>query len=394
MKTEAGVQYPAEAYAHVPDPSKPSDWKIRLWDDSKKETPKQIGMAAAALSPGGFRGNQAKIPSEDLPGVKAKVRAAWKRVNPDAKPEDMPDVLKSDGTGGNMVERLLVRLGIKKSASALEGLEQVLEALKAEGVLKIGRKINAEKLGNMKEIHQSLGQLIDWAEASDEAGNDDLGDEDGAGDGAGPGASGDAEGANNALDFEGQLDTDKNARKGLNKNVDKQQEELLKGEMAALKKSNEDLKKQNETIVAQLTAQAELNKAEKELRVKNECIAKAAGFKYLSTPTAELGEMLYKAAQSMTPEDYAKLEATFKAANEAAKNAGVFSVIGSDATSKGAGAVEKVEAMAKEMISKSSGKLSHAAAMADIFKNDPQLYAEYDAEQKAGGYDRDDGINE
>ena len=177
--------------------------------------------------------------------------------------------------------------------------------------------------------------------------------------------------------------------------MEKNQEDIFKGEIAALKKSNEDMAKANATIMAQLTAQAELNKSEKDLRIKNECVAKAAGFKYLATPTAELGEMLYKAQQSMSAEDYAKLEATFKAANEAAKNAGVFKVIGSDAATKGGGAVEKAEALAKETVSKSGGKLNHAAAMAEIFKNDPELYAEYDAEQKAGGMDdRDDGVNE
>ena len=32
MKTEDGVQYPAQAFAYVPDPYKPSTWKLRLWD--------------------------------------------------------------------------------------------------------------------------------------------------------------------------------------------------------------------------------------------------------------------------------------------------------------------------------------------------------------------------
>lgn len=70
MKTEDGVPYPAEAFAYVPDPEKPSTWKLRLWEDpEKKETPRQAGLAIAALSPGGFRGNRVEIPSEDLPKV-------------------------------------------------------------------------------------------------------------------------------------------------------------------------------------------------------------------------------------------------------------------------------------------------------------------------------------
>ena len=65
-KTEDGEEYPASAFAYVPDPSKPSTWKLRLWDSlEEKETRRQIGAAIAALGKG-FRGNKVKIPAEDL----------------------------------------------------------------------------------------------------------------------------------------------------------------------------------------------------------------------------------------------------------------------------------------------------------------------------------------
>ena len=94
-KTENGMQFPAEAYAYVPDPERPSTWKLRLWEDpQKKETARQVGMAIAALGPGGFRGNRVEIPREDLPAVKERIRRAWKKVHPDADPEDMPAVIR------------------------------------------------------------------------------------------------------------------------------------------------------------------------------------------------------------------------------------------------------------------------------------------------------------
>ena len=44
MKTEDGERYPAAAYAYVPDASKPSTWKLRLWQDPvKKVTKRQLG---------------------------------------------------------------------------------------------------------------------------------------------------------------------------------------------------------------------------------------------------------------------------------------------------------------------------------------------------------------
>jgi hypothetical protein len=94
-KTEDGLSFPAAAYAYVPDPQKPSTWKIRLWETpDKKETPGQVGRAAAALSKGGFRGNPADLPASDLAAVKRKVRAAWKRQNPGKADADMPEGIR------------------------------------------------------------------------------------------------------------------------------------------------------------------------------------------------------------------------------------------------------------------------------------------------------------
>ena len=82
MKTEDGLKFPAAAFAYVSDAEKASTWKLRLWEDpEKKVTRAQLGRAAAALSPGGFRGQKAAIPSADLSGVKRKIRAEYRKLN-------------------------------------------------------------------------------------------------------------------------------------------------------------------------------------------------------------------------------------------------------------------------------------------------------------------------
>ncbi len=89
MKTEDGVKFPAEAYAYVPDSEKPSTWKLRLWEDlDKKITKVQLGRAAAALSPGGFRGQKVAMPGDDLAAVKRKIRAAYRVL--DVEDEEIP----------------------------------------------------------------------------------------------------------------------------------------------------------------------------------------------------------------------------------------------------------------------------------------------------------------
>lgn len=92
-KTENGENFPSTDYAYVPDPDMPSTWKLRL-----TATPGGIpdsgivGAAIAALGKG-FRGNKVEIPSAELAAVKAKVKAAWKKANPDKKDTDMPSVI-------------------------------------------------------------------------------------------------------------------------------------------------------------------------------------------------------------------------------------------------------------------------------------------------------------
>ena len=89
MKTEDGEKYPASAFAYVPDDEKPSTWKLRIWEDpTKKVTRSQLGWAAAALSPGGFRGQKVAIPAEDMPAVKRKIRAEYRKL--DIEDEDIP----------------------------------------------------------------------------------------------------------------------------------------------------------------------------------------------------------------------------------------------------------------------------------------------------------------
>jgi len=96
-KREAGEDFPAAAFAYVPDATKPSTWKLRLWDSlSEKETPRQVGMAVAALGPGGYRGNQVQIPAADIGAARDKVRAAWLKVHPDAGNADVPNALRKD----------------------------------------------------------------------------------------------------------------------------------------------------------------------------------------------------------------------------------------------------------------------------------------------------------
>lgn len=89
-KTEDGQAYPASDFAYVPDPAKPSEWKLRLTSTPGGEPdPAIVGAAAAALGEG-FRGNKVEIPEADRAAVVNRVRAAWHKANPDKSDDQMP----------------------------------------------------------------------------------------------------------------------------------------------------------------------------------------------------------------------------------------------------------------------------------------------------------------
>ncbi len=130
-KREDGIDFPAEAYAYVPDPEKPSEWKIRLWEDmEQKETVAQIGRAMAAFSPGGFRGQKVEIPAEDKDKVKTKIVEAWKRVNPDRDVSEMPRYMLQENIDeeGIMDKELRELLGIDEEADVLATVKALKES--------------------------------------------------------------------------------------------------------------------------------------------------------------------------------------------------------------------------------------------------------------------------
>lgn len=92
MKTDGGEQFGKEDYAYTPSDNV-SEWKLRINDKA------HVDAAVQALSPAGLMGNKVQIPEKDLPAVKAKVKAAYHKFNPQVKDTDMPDILKACGAG-------------------------------------------------------------------------------------------------------------------------------------------------------------------------------------------------------------------------------------------------------------------------------------------------------
>jgi hypothetical protein len=73
-KRENGMDFPAMAYAYVPDPESPATWALRVWETPQAmETREQIGRALRNL-------DSVRIPSSDAPVAREGISRALERL--------------------------------------------------------------------------------------------------------------------------------------------------------------------------------------------------------------------------------------------------------------------------------------------------------------------------
>jgi hypothetical protein len=362
-KTEDGESYPAAAFAYVPDPEKPSTWKLRIWESpSKGVTARQVGAAVAALGPGGFRGNRVQIPAEDLPKVKAKVRAAWLKANPDRKPDEVPAVLKGDpipqakkGPGqaiaawiSEVFEKLKGGGGSPPSPDDVRERVETLLSVKpdgSEGGDDVDKKEAMEILAKLDdEQRKALVALVEKAGKVEAA-------------------------EKRATEAEAKAKTaEEELAKALKKEGDDDQEAVLKALPEEVRKIVEPLLKAEREQRTKVEGQvSELQKAARRRDLRE--IAKS--FDGFSVPEKELVDLLEKADEAGILDE---LQKVLKPASEAA--AKIFDVLGSEAEGM-TDAEAKLDAMAKELHSKASDRFpTFEAAYAEIVKRNPELYEE------------------
>ena len=151
------------------------------------------------------------------------------------------------------------------------------------------------------------------------------------------------------------------------------EEDVLKSLPEAVRKMVEDSQKRAEEAekVAKMVQEKALNE---------EYIAKAKGFQNLSLKAEDFGPVLKRVA-AIGAEDYAKIEAVLKAADEMiSKNNLLMKEIGSSSGQTGGDAWAKIEAKAQEIVTKSTDGLTKEQAITKVLRDCPDLYAEYQKE--------------
>jgi hypothetical protein len=381
MKTENGQSFPKSAYAYTPS-DQPSDWKLRLWESPEaKETPAQVGRAIAALGKG-FRGNKVEIPSDDLPAVKRKVAAAYKRVNPN---KEVPDVLKRDevGTVRRLASAVAKLLRVEKDtlvfidddddlAEDMRDLmngtdseeeespeEESAEAMPAAPIL-----CPSMTLGELADLLSGIGKA---ASGGDEEGSDEeQGGEDTSG--------------KKPQDQEDESDEESEMDK-----MDKDQRIAeLEAEVKKLRGEEEpkdEILKGASPEVIQKIADLEKRLADKEATERREeMISKVRGeCASVATEVEKVADALLEVESAETRELLLK---TLSAANEAVVQGAFFDEFGKSGVVTPSSAAEELDVVAGE-IRKNSPVLTYEQAFTKAVEQRPDLRAQYNREMKA-----------
>lgn len=333
-KTEGGKAFRRGDYAYAPDG--PSTWKLRLTNTPGGAPDTRIVGAAVAALGKGFRGNKVQIPSSAMAGVKAKVRAAWKKANPSKTTADLPAVLK---------EAMMHEDILKALEGELEGADEVDVTLKEAKVSERGMTAIKAALMILKafkeDISEVVGQqvpvLAGWA-------------------------------APEPVEVIKEVEVAPKTEAVKKAEVLESASPELKAELEKLWKAQaESTKKQ-----AELEATIKAGKDATELAT---FVRKAAtDFAQLPAKADELGQALQMISKAATNGEADLIDRILKAANEAI--ARTSEEIGGGGGSEETSVMARVDAQAAEMVKKGEAK-SPSQAITMIFEKDPSLYTEY-----------------
>lgn len=358
-KKEDGEDFPAKAFAYVPDSEKPSTWKLRLWDSLvEKETPSRVGAAVVALGKE-IRENKLKILSEDMPAVKKNALSAWLKVNSDKTREDAPEVIKImklDLEGKTFDEIMAHKETLDQLWDAVYTLEDSLYSIMHN--TKMDEK--AEKLNETTAQFQSkISELRKGGDMGElEKIKKDLEDL-----------------TKKLADLQGVNETLQNE----NDDLKKQLEEALKKEKSADGDVNkaempENIRKQFEAMEKE---NADNKKLVKELFEKQEneaFIKKAADYVHLNINAEEFGPVLKKISHALSEEEMTQVTTFMASADEALAKSKIFEEEGSGAPSAGS-AIAKMDAKAKEIMTRDG--ITKEKAFVKVMEEDPKLYDKY-----------------
>lgn len=156
-----------------------------------------------------------------------------------------------------------------------------------------------------------------------------------------------------------------------------------KAQLEVLWKSQQEVVKKQ---ADQITALEGVIKAEGDKRREGEWIAKAnQSLKFIvGKSTEELGKICKSIEDKSGAEAAAQYFDLLKTQSDAIEKSSTLVAKGTQASGAPAGSAwDKIEELAKDIVAKSTGKMTHATAVDLVIKQNPELYKQYNAEAAA-----------
>lgn len=116
-KTDNGMKFKRSAYL-INDSDLPSEWKVRVEESPGQITVAQLGRAAAALSPKGYRGQKTEASPAQIAKARKKLISLYHKEG--VKNEDIPEYLFSEEDV--MIENFNEESFVQKVVDAIRGL--------------------------------------------------------------------------------------------------------------------------------------------------------------------------------------------------------------------------------------------------------------------------------
>lgn len=159
-------------------------------------------------------------------------------------------------------------------------------------------------------------------------------------------------------------------------------DDITKGLPEDVAKRMEQLEKRAQEAESAAAAAQEVAKAERDARLRIGFVEKIKGFARLPLDPEKDADLLKKMAESLTTEEYARVEEILRSADAALEKSAAFEAIGSGKTPAVSGsAYAAIEAEAKALVEKGTAKnLPEGISQVALAK--PELYAKHLAEMR------------
>lgn len=264
----------------------------------------------------------------------------------------------------NHLKQLTVRFGSLVDEPANKGARVLLfkrddaapEAVAAEAVAKVGRKMSGSRLSAFKDALNKLTSLFSEVDAPEPASAADPNTEQSK-----EARMADKEDSSKV----GKADEKKSDAAVEAKPIEKVDDAAM---AVALQKRLEDLEKRANDAETRAKSAEDVAKAERDQRLTAVYVAKAQALAGLSVKADEFGPVLKRCAELLPAEDFKVIETVLAGASEVAKQSKLYGQIGASGSESGDSATSKLNTLAAEMVTKKEAT-DYSDAIAKISAN-------------------------